>query len=136
MLNCRAGGNCVALVLIIIVAGVFLLIALGTIVCDIFAESWRLAISKLAVAKCDLCGCVTNTLPVCFRKNVSWFFSRKYRKFSGVACHSCMEAIYNEFQQATVSGKWWGIFGVIMGPCILIANCIQYCIASHHFFLS
>lgn len=61
-----------------------------------------------------------------FKENVSYFFQRNERTFSGSVCFSCMTKVFGEFTLKTLLGTCWGIIGAFLGPAIIGGNMIEY----------
>jgi hypothetical protein len=76
--------------------------------------------------KCDRCGLIRITALVTFKQNVSFFFRRWQREFSGRLCFRCMTLEFLKFELATSVGTWWGIIGLLLGPYYILTNLLEY----------
>jgi len=70
---------------------------------------------------------------VFFEENISYFFERRYRKFSGNLCFACTTKTFAAFELRTLFGTWWGIIGFFLGPLYILHNLIEYAVATFHF---
>lgn len=75
---------------------------------------------------CDLCGGITATAHVTFKQNVSYFFRRQEKEFSGRVCFGCMTAKFVKSESVTLLGTWWGIIGCLLGPVFILMNLLEY----------
>lgn len=82
--------------------------------------------AEAALRKCDVCGQPRVTALVTFKQNVSFFFRRLERKFSGHACLGCMTATFVSYEAATLVGTWWGFIGIILGPFYILGNLFEF----------
>jgi hypothetical protein len=80
----------------------------------------------MSYSLCVRCGCAGSTAFVTFRQNVSYFFRRRQREFSGRVCLGCMTSEFLHAEFVTMIGTWWGIIGAILGPFFLLANLFDY----------
>lgn len=76
--------------------------------------------------RCECCHARKNTLCCFFKENISYFFARNERTFSGFLCFGCMTRLFFEFTLKTLFGTWWGIVGALLGPAIIGNNIIEY----------
>src|SRR6266498_2670704 len=76
--------------------------------------------------ECDQCKRRRITTLVVFKQNVSYFFQRREREYSGYVCFGCMSARFIEFEFVTLLGTWWGIIGCILGPIFILQNLLGY----------
>jgi hypothetical protein len=79
------------------------------------------------VAQCDLCGRgVPHTQYSNFDMNISYFFQRTHKRFSGNTCLSCMSKTFAQYEILTLLFTWFGIIGTIVGPYYLFVNLLEY----------
>jgi hypothetical protein len=76
--------------------------------------------------QCDCCGRTRITTLANFRQNVSFFFGRRERVFSGKICFVCMTKEFLKFETTTLFGTWWGLIGCLLGPVYLLYNLLEY----------
>src|SRR5260221_5746194 len=76
--------------------------------------------------KCDRCGRTKITSLVTYKENISYFFRRQEREFSGRVCFGCMTLKFVEFELVTLVGTWWGIIGFLLGPVFILMNLLEY----------
>src|SRR5262249_39030230 len=93
-------------------------------------------IKRLAISKCSRCGRTKYTKHAVFKQNVSYFFGRKERQFSGDLCFSCASRMFARVELTTLCGTWWGIIGFWIGPLYIVHNLEEYIIATFHFVRS
>jgi len=89
-----------------------------------------------AISKCSRCGRTRYTQHLVFKQNVSYFFGRKERQFSGGLCFSCASKTFASVELTTLFGTWWGISGFWLGPLYLVDNLVEYSIAAFRFVRS
>src|SRR5215831_6951134 len=89
-----------------------------------------------AISKCSRCGRTGYTQHLVFKQNVSYFFGRKERQFSGDLCFSCASITFARVEFTTLLGTWWGIIGFWLGPLYVLHNLVEYIIATFHFVFS
>ena len=89
-----------------------------------------------AISKCSRCGRTKYTQHLVFKQNVSYFFARKERQFSGDLCFSCASKTFANVELTTLFGTWWGAMGFWVGPLYIIHNFEEYIIANFHFVRS
>jgi len=82
--------------------------------------------SNSQLSLCERCHTKRKTQWCFFKENVSYFFQRNERTFSGSICFSCMTKVFGEFTLKTLFGTWWGIIGAFLGPAIIGGNIIEY----------
>lgn len=75
---------------------------------------------------CERCHAERQTQWCFFKENVSYFFRRRERTYSGRLCFPCMSKVFGEYTLKTVFGTWWGIIGCLLGPAIIGSNFIEY----------
>lgn len=75
---------------------------------------------------CKICCREKKTRWVMFNENISYFFARRARTFSGFVCISCMSKVFFEFEAKTLLFTWWGIIGLVLGPIYILTNLIEY----------
>ena len=81
---------------------------------------------QLIRKKCEQCKKQRITTLVVLKQNVSFFFQRREREFSGYVCFPCMSARFIEFEFVTLIGTWWGIIVCILGPIFILRNLLEY----------
>ena len=86
-----------------------------------------------AISKCSRCGRTGYTQHLVFKQNVSYFFGRKERQFSGDLCFSCASRTFARVELTTLFGTWWGIIGYWLGPLYIVHNLVEYIIATFRF---
>ena len=89
-----------------------------------------------AISKCSRCGRTGYTQHLVFKQNVSYFFGRKERQFSGDLCFSCASITFARVEFTTLLGTWSGIIGFWLGPLYVLHNLVEYIIATFHFVFS
>lgn len=82
---------------------------------------------------CDRCQVEKNTQYCLFKQNVSYFFGRQEKTFSGNMCFSCMTDVFFESTFTTLAGTWFGIIGAMLGPFFILGNIHEYCSTSIKF---
>ena len=75
---------------------------------------------------CQSCGLSKKTKFAEFTENISYFFSRQERTFSGRLCFRCMTKTFLVYTGRTLVGTWWGIIGAMVGPIYIIQNIAEY----------
>src|SRR5262249_3880640 len=85
-------------------------------------------IKRPAISKCSRCGRTRCTQHAVFKQNVSYFFGRKERQFSGDLCFSCVSRTFARVELTTLFGTWWGIIGFWLGPLYIVHNLVEYII--------
>ena len=90
-------------------------------------------IKRPAISKCSRCGRTKYTQHAVFKQNVSYFFGRKERQFSGRLCFSCTSRTFATVEFTTLLGTWWGIVGFWVGPLYVVHNLVEYIIANFCF---
>ena len=60
-----------------------------------------------------------------FRENMSYVFKRWERLFEGYICYPCMWIVFTEFTKNTLSGTWWGNYGMVLGPFYILSNIVN-----------
>ena len=90
-------------------------------------------IKRPAISKCSRCGRTEYTQHLVFKQNVSYFFGRKERQFSGDLCFSCTSRTFATVEFTTLLGTWWGIIGFWVGPLYVVHNLVEYIIANFCF---
>jgi len=90
-------------------------------------------IKRPAISKCSRCGRTEYTQHLVFKQNVSYFFGRKERQFSGDLCFSCTSRTFATVEFKTLLGTWWGIIGFWVGPLYVLHNLVEYIIANSCF---
>jgi len=90
------------------------------------AKEIREAASNSQISLCERCHRRRRTQRCFFKENVSYFFERNERTFSGSLCFGCMTRVFGEFTLKTLFGTWWGIIGALLGPAIIGSNIIEY----------
>src|SRR5262245_8890891 len=93
-------------------------------------------IKRPAISKCSRCGRTKYTQHAVFKQNVSYFFGRKGRQFSGDLCFACASRTFARVELTTLFGTWWGIIGYWLGPLYLVHNLVEYMIATFRFVRS
>jgi len=93
-------------------------------------------IKRPAISKCSRCGRTRCTQHAVFKQNVSYFFGRKERQFSGDLCFSCVSRTFARVELTTLFGTWWGIIGFWLGPLYIVHNLVEYIIATFRFVRS
>ena len=93
-------------------------------------------IDRPAISKCSRCGRTKYTQHAVFKQNVSYFFGRKERQFSGDLCFSCVSRTFARVELTTLFGTWWGIIGFWLGPLYIVHNLEEYTIATFRFVRS
>ena len=93
-------------------------------------------ISCPTISKCKRCGRTGYTQHLVFKQNVSYFFARKERQFSGDLCFSCASRTFAKFELTTLSLTWWGLPGFWLGPLYIVHNLEEYITASFRFVRS
>jgi len=88
------------------------------------------------ISKCSRCGRTEHTQHLVFKQNVSYFFARKERQFSGDLCFSCASRMFARAELTTLFGTWWGIIGYWLGPLYIVHNLVEYIIATFRFVRS
>jgi len=100
------------------------------------AQDVRTPIKRPAISKCSRCGRTKYTQHAVFKQNVSYFFGRKERQFSGDLCFSCASRTFARVELTTLFGTWWGIIGYWLGPLYIVHNLVEYIIATFRFVRS
>jgi len=90
-------------------------------------------IKRPAISKCSRCGRTKYTQHLVFKQNVSYFFARKERQFSGDLCFSCASRTFASVELTTLFGTWWGMIGFWLGPLYIVHNLVEYIIATFRF---
>ena len=93
-------------------------------------------INRPAISKCSRCGRTKYTQHLVFKQNVSYFFARKERQFSGDLCFSCASRTFASVELTTLFLTWWGIIGFWLGPLYIVHNLVEYIIATFRFVRS
>lgn len=75
---------------------------------------------------CERCHQKKKTQWCFFKENISYFFERNERTFSGSICFGCMTKVFSEFTLKTLFGTWWGLIGACLGPAIIGSNIIEF----------
>jgi hypothetical protein len=83
-------------------------------------------ISGNELSLCERCNKKKKTQFCFFKENVSYFYERNERTFSGSICFGCMTKVFSEFTLKTLVGTWWGVIGACLGPAIIVSNIIEY----------
>jgi hypothetical protein len=96
----------------------------------------HLPVKRPAISKCCRCGRTKYTQHVVFKQNISYFFGRKERQFSGDFCFSCASTTFANVELTTLFGTWWGIIGFWVGPLYIVHNLVEYIIAAFRFVRS
>jgi hypothetical protein len=94
------------------------------------------SVNRPAISKCSRCGRTKYTLHLLFKQNVSYFFGRKERQFSGDLCFSCASKTFASVELTTLFWTWWGIIGFWLGPLYIVHNLVEYIIATFRFVRS
>jgi hypothetical protein len=87
----------------------------------------------MPLQQCERCGRTGYTQLVLFKENISYFFARRHREFSGHLCFSCATKTFAAFEFRTLVGTWWGIIGFFVGPFYILHNLMEYLSATFHF---
>ena len=87
-------------------------------------------IDRPAISKCSRCGRTEYTQHLVFKQNVSYFFARKERIFSGDLCFFCASRTFASVELTTLFWTWWGIIGFWLGPLYIAHNLVEYIIAT------
>jgi len=93
-------------------------------------------IKRSAISKCSRCGRTKYTQHLVFKQNVSYFFERKEREFSGELCFACASRTFASAELTTLFWTWWGIIGFWLGPLYILHNLEEYVIATFGFVRS
>jgi len=94
----------------------------------------HLPINRPAISKCSRCGRTAYTQDLNFKQNVSYFFGRTERQFSGDLCFACASRTFARAELTTLFLTWWGIIGFWqLGPLYIAHNLVEYGIATFHF---
>ena len=93
----------------------------------------HLPIKRPAISKCSRCRRTEYTQHLVFKQNVSYFFARKERQFSGDLCFFCASRTFASVELTTLFGTWWGIIGFWLGPLYIVHNLVEYIIATFRF---
>ena len=93
-------------------------------------------INRPAISKCNRCGRTKYAQHLVFKQNVSYFFARKERQFSGDLCFSCAFRTFASVELTTLLLTWWGIIGFWVGPLYIVHNLVEYIIATFRFVRS
>ena len=93
-------------------------------------------VKRPAISKCRRCGRTEYTHHLVFKQNVSYFYARKEREFSGDFCFSCASRMFAKVELTTLFGTWWGIIGFWVGPLYIVHNLVEYIIAAFRFVRS
>jgi len=93
-------------------------------------------IKRPVISKCSRCGRTKYTQHPVFKQNVSYFFGRKERQFSGDLCLSCASRTFVRVELTTLFGTWWGIIGYWLGPLYIVHNLVEYITATFRFVRS
>ncbi len=96
----------------------------------------HLPINRPDGSKCSRCGRTGYTQHLVFKQNVSYFFARKERQFSGNLCFSCASRTFANVELTTLFWTWWGIIGFWLGPLYIVHNLAEYVIATFRFVRS
>jgi hypothetical protein len=88
---------------------------------------------EMPLQQCERCGRTGYTQLVLFKENISYFFARRHREFSGHLCFSCATKTFAAFEFRTLVGTWWGIIGFFVGPFYILHNLMEYLSATFHF---
>src|SRR5262245_2955150 len=83
-------------------------------------------VKRPAISECSRCGRTEYTHHLVFKQNVSYFFARKEREFSGDFCFSCASRMFAKVELTTLIGTWWGIIGFWVGPLYIVHNLVEY----------
>ena len=75
---------------------------------------------------CSRCGAKANTKLAVYQQNISFFIRREQRNYSGHFCFRCSTRLFVQCELLTLAGTWWGIFGMLVGPGMLVQNLTQY----------
>jgi predicted nucleic-acid-binding Zn-ribbon protein len=93
-------------------------------------------INRPAISKCSRCGRTEYTQHLIFKQNVSYFFARKERQFSGDFCFSCASRTFASVELTTLFLTWWGIIGFWLGPLYIVHNLVEYITGTFRFIRS
>jgi hypothetical protein len=96
----------------------------------------HLPINRPAISKCRRCGRTRYTQHLNFKQNVSYFFGRKERQFSGDLCFTCASKTFANVELTTLFGTWWGTTGFWLGPLYIVHNLAEYVTATFWFVRS
>lgn len=80
----------------------------------------------LRIRNCIVCGDDKATFWVEYTENISYFYERRERTFSGFACSFCMTKRFLEYEVRTLLFTWWGLIGLFLGPAYLTGNLIEF----------
>jgi len=86
-------------------------------------------VNRSAISKCSRCGRTEYTQHLVFKQNVSYFFARKERQFSGDLCFSCASRTFASLDVVGIIGFW-------RGPLYIVHNLVEYIIATFRFVRS
>src|SRR5262245_32519678 len=73
-------------------------------------------VKRSAISKCSRCGGTEYTKHLIFKQNISYFFERNERQFSGYFCFSCASTTFVNVELTTLFGTWWAIAGAGSRP--------------------
>src|SRR5262245_15119392 len=93
-------------------------------------------VKRPAISKCSRCGETEYTQHLIFKQNISYFFARRERQFSGDFCFSCASTTFANVELATLFGTWWAIIGFWIGPLYIVHNLVEYIVAVLRFVRS
>jgi predicted nucleic-acid-binding Zn-ribbon protein len=93
-------------------------------------------VKRPAISKCSRCGGTEYTQHLIFKQNISYFFARNERQFSGDFCFSCASTTFANVELTTLFGTWWAIIGFWIGPLYIVHNLVEYIVAVLRFVRS
>jgi hypothetical protein len=75
---------------------------------------------------CQSCGIEAPTKHVSFHQNIGMIVMRSHRKIDGKICKRCLHKHFAKMTGTTLLLGPWGYISLIIAPCFVISNVINY----------
>ncbi len=75
---------------------------------------------------CQLCGIEAPSRQVQFHQNIGALVMRFHRSTKGKLCKRCVHRKYWKMTGITLGVGWLGTVSIVLAPCLIIANTVQY----------